>query len=141
MLPPTVPTRTEPLVPYTTLFRSACVDIGERDRLVGLQVFAKILCRAKVAVQARDFAHHQARNMDTVGLGVLGVAADVPDVRIRERHALLAVRRIRQDFLISGHSRIANDFTPGLTVIADGNTLEKGTIGEAGPSRVVDGHT
>src|SRR3546814_9447210 len=92
-------TRTDTLFPYTTLFRS-CVDIGDRDRLVGLQVFAKILCRAKVAVQARDFAHHQARNMDTVGLGVLGVAADVHDVRIRERHELLAVRRIRQDFLL-----------------------------------------
>src|SRR3546814_4149512 len=78
--------------------------------------------------------------MDTVGLGVLGVAADVPDVRIRERHDLLAVRRIRQDFLISGHRRIENDFTHGLTVTADGNTLENGTIGEGEQSRFEVGH-
>ena len=49
--------------------------------------------------------------MDLASLDILCVDAVVADVRIRERHDLLAVAGVGEDFLVAGDCRVENDFT------------------------------
>lgn len=51
--------------------------------------------------------------MDTIGLHVLCVDAVIAYMRIRERDNLLAVTGISQNFLITRHGGIENDFANG----------------------------
>ena len=51
--------------------------------------------------------------MDLVGFDVLCIDAVVADVRDRERHDLLAVTWVREDFLIAGHGGVEHHLTDG----------------------------
>ena len=53
----------------------------------------------------------QTRDFRTVGLGVCGVDAHVPDFRIRHGNDVVEIRRVSHDFLITGHARIENNLS------------------------------
>ncbi len=54
--------------------------------------------------------------MRTRRLHVIAIGARIADVRIRERDNLAAIRGVSQDFLITGHRRIKNNFTDSLAI-------------------------
>jgi hypothetical protein len=53
----------------------------------------------------------QARGMDLVGFDVFPVDAVVADVRIRQGDDLLAVARVGEDFLVTGHGGVEHHLT------------------------------
>ena len=63
-------------------------------------------------------------------LGVLGVDADVADVRIGERDDLAGVRRIGEDLLVAGHRGVEHDLADGLAERADRAAAEHRAVGE-----------
>src|SRR5204863_5220770 len=63
-------------------------------------------------------------------LGIGRVDAVVADLGIRHRDDLSAVRRIGQDFLVTGHARIEYDFAVDLAVGPESQTGENFAIFE-----------
>jgi hypothetical protein len=49
-------------------------------------------------------------------------------MRIRQGYDLAAVAWVCQDFLITSHGGIENDFGDTMTIGADGDALEDGTV-------------
>ena len=60
--------------------------------------------------------------MHTRRFYVLRIDAVITDMRIGERHDLLAVTRVGQYFLVTSHGRVEHDLTDRLTSCANGNT-------------------
>ena len=48
-----------------------------------------------------------------MGFDVLGIDPVVANVRIRERHDLLAVAGVGEDFLVAGHGGVEHHFADG----------------------------
>ena len=61
---------------------------------------------------------------------VLGVDADVADVRIREGDDLARVRRVGQDLLVAGHRRVEDDLADRVPRRADRAPAEDAAVGE-----------
>jgi hypothetical protein len=91
----------------------ARVDVGNGHRALTHEVGRERLAQAEVAGQQRQILDDQARGMDLVGFDVLGVDAIVADVRVRERHELLAVAGVGEDFLVAGHRGVEHHFADG----------------------------
>ena len=64
-------------------------------------------------------------------LGVLGVDADVADVRIGQRDDLPGVGRIGQDLLVAGHRGVEHDLAGGVARRADRAAAEDRAVGQA----------
>ena len=88
--------------------------------------------RARVA---DDEAGDARRVVDR--LGVLGVDADVADLRRRHRDDLPVVRRVGEDLLVAGHRRREDGFARRRAARAERAPLEDGAVGEDEPSAVL----
>ncbi len=85
------------------------VDVRDADDALLLQIAREVALRPEIRRSDRQIADHQTGRVNTRGLNVFVVDAGVADVRISERNDLPGVRRIRQDFLVTGHGSVEND--------------------------------
>ena len=84
----------------------------------------------KFETSARQIADHEARGKRPPRFDVLGVDADVADVRVGERDDLARVRRIGQDLLVAGHRRVEDDLADREPGRADRHAAEHRAVGE-----------
>ncbi len=88
----------------------ARVDAGDARQLVAQQPRPQMRRGAPVGRLGDVGAHDQAARRRRHGLDVLGVGADVADVREREGDDLPGVGRIGQDLLIAGDRGVEANF-------------------------------
>lgn len=108
----------------------ARVDVGDRHRGVVGEVGGQRLGHAPVAGQQRQILDDQAGGVHLARFVVFLVGAVVADVRIRERHDLLAVARVGEDFLIAGHRGVEHHFAGGRAGCAYGQAREDRSVGQ-----------
>ena len=77
--------------------------------------------------------------MNASRLYVFRIDAVVANVRLGQRDNLLAVARVGQYFLVTGHGRVEHDFSDGLTSCADGYSCKDRAVCEREDGCRVDG--
>ena len=110
--------------------KAAGVDVGNRHGLIAHQIVLQAFSAAEVAVQQRQVADNQTGSVHRAAFHVFTVGAGVADVRVGEGNDLFAVRRIGEDFLITGHGSVKHHFARSGTFIADGCTVEYAAVGK-----------
>src|SRR2546421_1954615 len=110
----------------------------QRARVDGLQPHEVV--RLQIVVEAdaapprrragRGFLDDEAVGPRAVRLDVLFVDAVVADHRVRHGHDLAAIRRIREDLLVSRHGRIEDDFTASFPGGAEGAAAEDAPVAQ-----------
>ena len=108
----------------------ARVDARDRDDALRLEVIRKRLLRAEVGSEHRQVTDDQAGGMDFGGFDVLGIHADVADMRIGQRNDLAGVARIGEDLLIAGDRGVEHHFADRRTGGADRMTTKDRAVGE-----------
>jgi len=88
----------------------ARIDIPNDGNFVAIQIKLRGFRGAPVGADLRKFAHHQRFDVGLLGLFILEVRANIPDVRVREADNLPGVTGVGEYFLISGEAGIENDF-------------------------------
>ena len=68
-------------------------------------------------------------------LVVLGVHADVTDLRVGHHHDLTGVRRIGEDLLVAGQAGVEAHLADADGARAEGGAAEDGAVGEHEPRR------
>ena len=104
--------------------------LRDRDRLAAAQELLEPALGAPVADERRQVANDEPGRVDLRRLEVVGVRADVADVRIRQRDDLPVVRRVGQDLLIAGHRGVEHHFAERPAFGADRDTFEHRAIFE-----------
>jgi hypothetical protein len=66
--------------------------------------------------------------MDGPRLHVIAVCTGITNMGIRQGHDLTAIRRVSQDFLVTGHGGIEYHFTNGLAIGPDRGAVEDSAI-------------
>ncbi len=110
---------------------AAGVDAGDANRALLLQVVGEGLRGAEVRRCTRDFPQHQPSQAHAAGFIILGIDADVADVRVGERHDLLGVGGIREDFLIAGHGGVEHHFATDEAIDANREAAKNRAVGES----------
>ncbi len=126
--------RIEATVLRTTLAQDpselARVDVGDADDLVGGEIRAQITGRPEARDEPRQIADHEPGSVGPARLDVLGIHADVADVRVGERDDLPGVRRIGEDLLVARHRRVEHDFADGVAGGADRRAAKHRAVGK-----------
>ena len=91
----------------------AGVDVGNGHRVLAHQVLRERFSGAEVAGEQGQVFDDQTCGMDFMGFDVLGIDPIVANVRIRERHDLLAVAGVSEDFLVAGHGGVEHHLADG----------------------------
>jgi len=108
----------------------AGIDTRDRDDALRLQIVGERLLGAEIRGKYRQITDDQAGGMDFGGFDILGIHADIADMRIGERDDLARVARIGQDFLIPGDRGIEHHFADRRTGGADRMTTKDRAVGE-----------
>ena len=82
--------------------------------LLRFRYVGEVFLVAPVGGHERQVADDEARGVDAARLGILGVGADVADVRIGERDDLAGVGGIGEDLLVAGHRGVEDHLADGL---------------------------
>ena len=61
---------------------------------------------------------------------IFRIDTGVADMRVGKGNDLAAVTGVCQDFLITRHRRIENNFATGMAFSSNGNTMKNGAISE-----------
>src|SRR6267143_2762585 len=117
----------------------ARVDGLQPHEVVRLQIIVQADAAAPRRRAGRGFLDDEAVGPRSVRLDILFVAAVVADHRVGHGHDLAAIRRIRQDLLVSRHGRVENDFTAGFPGGAKSATAEDAPVAQHEQGRRV-GH-
>src|SRR5256885_6076230 len=115
------------------------VDGLQPHEVVRLQIVVEADAAAPRRRAGRGFLDDEAVGPRAVRLDVLFVDAVVADHRVRHGHDLAAIRRIREDLLVSRHGRIEDDFTAGFPGGAEGAAAEDAPVAQHEQGRRV-GH-
>ena len=107
----------------------ARIDPGDRHDIVGFQVIRQRLRAAEVAHRHRKIAYHQTAGKHLTRFHILGIHADVADMRACQRDDLLAVGRVGEDFLVTGHRGVEHHLADAAARSPDGNAAKHRTIG------------
>ena len=95
------------------------------DDIVLLQPIAKARGRPPVAVEIKILPDNKSGNLRLHRLKVVKIDAVVSDKRIRHRHDLSGVRRVGENLLVTGDTRIKNNlagnFSLGAKIFARKN--------------------
>ena len=86
----------------------ARVQAGNGDCARAAQVVGQGAGATEIGGYQGQIADDESSRLHLVRLLILGIDAVIADVRIGERDDLLAITRVGQDFLVTGHSRIEN---------------------------------
>ncbi len=106
------------------------VEIGDANDPVGHEIRREVPLRAEVGHGARQIADHEARREQAPRFDVVGIHADVADVRIRERDDLARIRRVGQDLLVARHRGVEYDLADRVPRSADRGAAEYRAVGE-----------
>src|SRR5690606_3221165 len=106
----------------------ARVDASNGDHAFFFEVLRKGFGGAEVRYPEGTVTNHQPCGMDAIGFYVFVVHARVADMRISERDNLSVVARVGQDFLITRHGRIEDNLGDAITIGANRDTPEDGTV-------------
>ena len=90
------------------------VDALDADDAVFIHVIVERPRRPVVAGPGGQLADDEAGDPGAGALGVLGVDADVADLRAGHGDDLAAVRGVGEDLLVPGHARVEHDLARGL---------------------------
>ncbi|KFB69115.1 MAG: hypothetical protein CAPSK01_001306 [Candidatus Accumulibacter vicinus] len=108
----------------------ARVDPGNRNHAVFLQIRGQCLLQTPIRCPNRQVTNHQPCGMVARRFEVLGITANVADMRIGQGDDLATVRGIGQYFLIASHRRVEHDFTAGTASGADRQTAENRAVSQ-----------
>ena len=111
----------------------ARVDVGDADDVRLAQISRQILRAAPVRREARQIADDEPGGENAPRLRVVGIDADVADVRIRQRDDLTRIRGIGEDLLVAGHRRVEHDLA-GCMAHARRSTRPRNTVPSASAS-------
>src|SRR5690606_41936722 len=106
----------------------ARVVAGYGDYALFLEGLRKGFGGAEVRYPEGTVTHHQPRGMDAVGFDVFFIHARIADMRIGKRDDLPVVARVGQDLLITRHGRVEDNLGDAITIGADRDTPEDGTV-------------
>ena len=112
---------------------------GDARHVPATQEGVERLLRAPVARHVAELLHDEGRQIRPRRLVVLGIHADVPDLRVGHRHDLPGVGRIRQDLLVAGHARVEADLAARDALRAEGGAPVHGAVGERERRRAREG--
>ena len=111
-------------------YQGARVDPFDTDDSMALHVFMERLVRAPVAGLERILFNDKPFHERLPGFDILRIHADVTYLWIRHRNELTLVRRVRENFLVAGHTGIENHFAHRLAFGSKGKPLVIPAIGE-----------
>ena len=106
----------------------ARIYIADRDDPVTRKVFRQTLFTAPVAQQHRKITDDQPGGHGCAGFFISGGAAGIADMRECEGHQLPGIRRVGENFLVTGHRGVEHHFTAGLTFCADAAAMKDGSV-------------
>lgn len=78
---------------------------------MALQIRLRRFLGAPVRREARKLAHHERFNVGTRSFFVVGIRADISNMRVGETDDLPGVTRIGENFLVSGEAGVENSFS------------------------------
>jgi len=102
--------------------QGAAVYAFYADDAVLLHIIRQRPGRAPVAGNGRVFLYDETLDVRLAGFHILGIDADVADLRIGHRDHLPLVRRVGEDLLVAGHARIEDHLAGRLSLGAEGST-------------------
>ena len=105
------------------------VKIGDGHCAFALQVLGQGFLAAKIRCQQGQVLDDQSGGMNAAGLHVFLVHAGVADVGIGKRDDLLAVARIGEDLLVTGHRGVEHHLASGLAGCANGDACKDRAVG------------
>ena len=106
--------------------------INAADRLHAgiLQSFRETLTSAPIARHISSSFDNQTRSVNGIAFHVLRINADIADVRAGKRHELARVGGIREDFLITRHRGVEDNFANRKTCRTGTFTLKDRAVGQ-----------
>ena len=111
----------------------ARVDAADGDDAARLQPGVEVLRRAIIGWLGDRRSHHAAAHAaggEASRLQVLGIGADIADMREGEGDDLSGIGRVGQDFLIAGHGGVEADFAHGNAGGARALALDHRPVGQ-----------
>ena len=106
------------------------IDVGDTHDLVLREVRVEAACRPEVRLDSRQIANDEACRESTSRFDVLGIDADIADVRIREGDDLARVARVGEDLLIPRHRRVEHDLAYRRALGTDRPSAEHRAVGK-----------
>ena len=92
------------------------------------QPFAERHICAPVAVEVEIFFHNKSAHLRLLRFDIVGVDAVIADLRVRHGDDLPGVRRIGQDLLIPGNTRVETDLSRNLPFRSEILSGEDGAV-------------
>ncbi len=86
----------------------AGVDVGDCDDATGLQIVLQATLAAPVACEQRQIPNNQTTGVNPRCFFIFVIDAGIADMGISQGDQLLAVGRVGEDFLVTGHSSVEN---------------------------------
>ena len=106
----------------------ARIDAGNRRDIVLAQILGQSLGHAEIARPNRQITNHQSGGEHLMRLRVFWIHADIADMRIGERDNLAAIRRVGQNFLITGHGSVEYHLSGRMGLRADRDSAKHRAI-------------
>ena len=88
----------------------ARIEIVDDGNAVALEIFLGSFAGAPIRGEVGEIADNESFNIRLWGFFVIGVGADVADVRVGEANDLPGVTWIGENFLIAGETGVENNF-------------------------------
>ncbi len=90
---------------------ATCIEVGNSTDPPFFEVIRQALLVTKITGSYGQVTDDQSCRMHFCGLGIIVVDTDISYVRIGQCDHLVAVGRVSQDFLISRHGRVEDNFS------------------------------
>jgi hypothetical protein len=93
----------------------ARIEVGNGHRFFLYQVLRQRHAGAKIGRYQRHVLDDQTSCVHLGSFNILSIDPIVPNVGIGERHDLLAIARVCEDFLVTGHGGVKHHLADGGT--------------------------
>ena len=88
----------------------ARIDSGNGNHVIGLKIFGQRLRTAEITDRHGKITNNETAGKHLTRFNIFGVTSDIPDMRISQRDALLALGWVSEYFLVAGDGCIKNYF-------------------------------
>src|SRR5690554_2071987 len=109
----------------------ARINAGDCHNTLLFKVIRQRLVGTKVGYVMRTITNNNSCDLCVVRFDIFGVNARATDMRIGKRDDLAVVAGISQNFLVSRHCGIEQNFSHSMAACTDRNTLENSTISQS----------